>query len=195
MKKKMRKAFCYAAIIAVVLFAAKICVNKWFGPVRRYTDGIVTAEFNKETGILSFSGSGAVDDTWSWMRMDASQRRLVRTVFFEDGITVVGICEFCGDMTNDYINLERVIFEGDIVVVGECAFADNPNLRYVEFGGHCARIKSGAFSDCVSLQDINVPDGCRVDYGAFLGTPKEGVLFNAPSPDPQRDDPVPPPAE
>lgn len=194
MEKKIRKLFCCAAIIAVMLFVAKICVNKWFGPVRRYTDGIVTAEFNKEAGILSFSGNGAVDDTWNWLDMNASQRRFVRTIFFEDGITAIGDCEFCGEMIHDYINLGRVIFEGDIAMVGACAFADNPNLRYVEFGGRCARIKSSAFSDCVSLQDINVPDGCRVDYGAFSGTPKEGVLFNAPSPDPSQEDP-PPPAE
>ena len=150
------------------------------------TDGVITAVFNEEAGTLTFSGNGAVGNTAKWMeRFRIEERVQVRTIIFEDGITSIGSAEFSENQ--GYINLEKVIFRGDIVAIGSCAFSSNYHLRAVEFGGKCRVIEGLAFFQCVSLEEINVPEGCEVYSNVFSQTPLDNdeseEAFASPAPE------------
>ncbi len=135
-----------------------------------FTDGVITAKFDEESGTLTFSGRGAVDGFRRRELKDLTpkQRASVRTIVFKDGITSIGDCEFSD---RHFINLETVIFEGDINAIGDCAFSTNPNLTTVQFNGNCRQIGSLAFFQCCTLDSINVPDGCRLSRDALAWTP------------------------
>lgn len=136
-----------------------------------FTDGIITAVLDEESGTLTFSGRGAVDGFYRRELEDLTpkQRASVRTIVFKDGVTSIGDCEF-SNMRN-YINLETVIFEGDINAIGDCAFSTNYNLTTVQFNGNCRQIGMLAFNRCAALASINIPDGCRLYYDALSWTP------------------------
>lgn len=141
------------------------------------TDGVITAVFNEEAGTLTFSGNGAVGNTAKWMeRFRIEERVQVRTIIFEDGITSIGSGEFSENQ--GYVNLEKVIFQGNINAVGSRAFFGNRNLTTAEFGGGCRYIGDAAFSECSSLQDVNIPDGCRVGEDTFKQTPADDECPN-----------------
>lgn len=141
----------------------------------QYTDGIITATLDKESGILTFSGNGAVDDTHIWLKLQ--EKAYIREVIFEEGITSIGNCEF----NNSYPNLAKVTFKGNINVIGSCAFADNPNLAKVKFLGSCKAIEDLAFFKCYSLEEVNLPSSCNIENNAFSRTPLEQTA-NAPEP-------------
>ncbi len=156
------------------------------GPINKLTDGVVTAVFDEDAGTLTFSGNGAVDGTADWMEKFGREEKVrVRTIIFEDGITSVGSCEFSDNQ--GYINLEKVIFQGDIVAIGSCAFSSNYHLRAVEFGGKCRVIDDLAFFQCASLEEINVPEGCKVYRSVFSQTPLDNdeseEAFASPAPE------------
>ncbi len=141
------------------------------------TDGVITAVFNEEAGTLTFSGNGAVGNTAKWMeRFRIEERVQVRTIIFEDGITSIGSGEFSENQ--GYVNLEKVIFQGNINAVGSRAFFGNRNLTTAEFGGGCRYVGDAAFSECSSLQDVNIPDGCRVGEDTFKQTPADDECPN-----------------
>ena len=127
-----------------------------------YTDGVVTAVFDKEAGTLTFSGNGAVGYTSQWLKyLEFKDRVFVRTIVFENGITSVGNGEFNYD--KQYINLERIIFQGDINAIGAGAFYGNRNLTMVRFGGKCRAIEKDVFRGCPSIDSINIPNECHVE--------------------------------
>lgn len=136
----------------------------------KFSDGIVTATFNKETGTLTFSGDGAINQVYKWVKLK-EDAVFVENIVFEEGITSVGNCEFSS--INSYPNLAKVTFKGDINAIGDCAFSDNPNLTTVTFNGSCKSIGSLAFFKCYALADIDIPTGCKVDSSALSNTLSE----------------------
>lgn len=136
-----------------------------------FTDGIITATLDKESGTLTFSGRGAVDGFKNSGLEDLTpkQRASVRAIVFKDGITSIGNCEFSD--RQHFINLEKVVFEGDINTIGNFAFSENPNLTTVQFNGSCRQIGYLAFYRCAALVSVNIPDGCRLSHDVFSWTP------------------------
>lgn len=158
-------------ILSLCLFAILFagCSTSPAKATNQFSDGIVTATLDKESGVLTFSGNGAVDDTRNWLKLQ--EKAYVKEVVFEEGITSIGSCEFSS--INSYPNLTKVTFKGDINAIGDCAFSDNPNLTTVTFNGSCKSIGSLAFFKCYALADINVPTGCKVDSSALSNTLSE----------------------
>ena len=135
-----------------------------------FTDGILSATFNKKEGTLAFSGKGTVTSHQDWVDLEG-EKKFVRTIIFQDGITSIDDCEF-SELAN-YVNLEFVVFEGDVNVIGEYAFTGNRNLQKVEFKGKCRKIEVGAFFECYTLEEIEIPEECNVHPWAFKETPLE----------------------
>ena len=170
-----KKSIVAVFLIVFVVVAVMVVVMARKTPVV-FTDGIITARFDKESRTLTFSGEGAVDGFgWTAMeKFDWQQAVFVQTIVFEDGITSIGECEFNG--SRGYTNLKKVIFRGDINAIGVCAFSSNPNLETVEFNGKCRMIDCLAFFECAALNTINIPEGCDVFFDAFASTPFEQMM-------------------
>ena len=137
-----------------------------------FSDGVITATFNEETGTLVFAGDGAVDNSFKWIQL-GEKTKFVREIIFDKGITSIDSSEFS---ISRFSNLRSVIFKGDINAIGDCAFADNPNLTTVIFHGNCRSIGTLAFFRCCALEEINIPSGCKVYFDAFSRTPLEGTI-------------------
>lgn len=165
MKKKI-----FIAAIAVVIAVAAVCGIALSAPNKTFTDEIITAVLDEESGVLTFSGNGAVDGFRRRELKDLTpkQKASVRTIIFEDGITSIGDREFSDRY---FINLEMVSFEGDMNTIGDCAFSTNYNLTTVQFNGNCRRIGDLAFFQCAALDSINIPDGCKLCHGSLSWTP------------------------
>lgn len=155
------------AVVATLVTALTIMIT---AEKETFTDGIITAVLDEESGILTFSGNGAVDGFSRRELKDLTpkQRASVRKIIFEDGITSIGDCEFSDRY---FINLEMVSFEGDINAIGDCAFSTNYNLTTVQFNGNCRRIGDLTFFQCAALDSINIPDGCKLCHGSLSWTP------------------------
>ena len=166
----MKKRTYIVIAIAVAVWATLITALMITAEKETFTDGIITAVLDEESGVLTFSGNGAVDGFSRRELKDLTpkQRASVRTVIFEDGIMSIGDCEFSDRY---FINLGTIIFEGDINAIGDCAFSTNPNLTTVQFNGNCRQIGSLAFFQCAALDSINVPNECRLSRDALAWTP------------------------
>lgn len=83
-----------------------------------------------ENGVLTITGSGAMDDfngDAPWL--DLSQ------------------------------NIQKVVLSGSVTTVGTDAFAGYKNLTEVDFGGSLKEIGIGAFRGCTGLETISLPTG------------------------------------
>lgn len=134
------------------------------------TDNNLSFFFDPETGTLAFFGYGVIERSYRQPEVHEN-RSLIKTIIFNDGIKTISILEFSD--FKEYNNLETVIFEGDVDTIEDYAFIGNEKLKKVEFRGKCGEIRTGAFAQCTSLKDINIPSGCEVAEDAFKGTPIE----------------------
>ena len=63
---------------------------------------------------------------------------------------------------------------GDGVTIIELStFANCTALSNVKMGKNVSSIGSSAFSYCVNLKTIKLPNGCKIGDTAFYGTPVE----------------------
>ena len=141
---------------------------------RVFTDGVVTATFDKTAGTLTFSGEGAVWNIDDWVKLGNKEKPFVKELIFEDGIKSIGEHEFSNVLNDGFPNLSVVTFKGNINEIGSFNFSHIPNLTKVEFFGKCKKINSNAFYDCVTLDDVIIPADCNVASSAFDETPVEG---------------------
>ena len=135
-----------------------------------FADNGISSFFDPETGTLAFFGYGVIERSYRQPEVHEN-RSLIKTIIFNDGIKTISILEFSD--FKEYNNLETVIFEGDVDTIEDYAFIGNEKLKKVEFRGKCGEIRTGAFAQCTSLKDINIPSGCEVAKDAFKGTPIE----------------------
>ena len=120
-------------------------------------------------GVITLSGSGAMDDRYSALsgRQERSPyRRLVKKVVIRAGITSVGAHAFDG-----FINLEEVKLGKDVQRIRGGAFMGCKKLKSVTFGGNVLEeIGWNAFRGCVSLSRMTPPESVKtVGSGAFAG--------------------------
>ena len=123
----------------------------------------VTWSYNTETGALTISGEGAMDDfAWGVTRWDGNT---IRSVTVTDGVTRVGKYAFyqCND-------LESVTLADSVTAIADDAFYKCPSLATVTFGSSLNSINQWAFQDCTSLTTITIPDSVTIiNNAAFWG--------------------------
>ncbi len=150
----------------------------------------VTWTLNTDTGVLTISGEGEMED---YSGADApwySQQSSVISVVIENGVTNIGSTAF-----EECTNLTNVTIPDSITSIGDEAFYDCTGLTSVTIPDSVTDIGNFAFSGCTSLTSVTIPDSVtsigdeafydctglteiQVSTGNTAYSSKNGVLFN-----------------
>ena len=121
--------------------------------------------FDKQTGVLTVSGSGPMsesdgtDQAWWYLRSE------VRSVVLSDGITSIGNSAFwrCERLTS-------VTIPASVTSISEKAFSECKSLTGISLPAGLSSIGEEAFSYCSSLASVTIPgNGTRIGMDAFRG--------------------------
>jgi hypothetical protein len=117
----------------------------------------VTWELDEESGVLTISGSGPMEDYLTtnaapWFDKDAWCYRNVVTVVIENGVTTVGSNAFSG-----CYSIQTVVLGQSVTAIGDSAFQSCTWLTQVQLPDNLESIGSYAFSECEQLTQIALP--------------------------------------
>ena len=118
-----------------------------------------------ESGQLSISGTGAMDDYTNSSSPWYSHKDSIKTVNIGSGITTIGDNAFY-----DCNSLTYVTILNSVTTIGDYAFCDCDSLSSVRIGKGVKTIKEKAFSNCPGITTITIPDSVTtIGNGAFYG--------------------------
>ena len=130
-----------------------------------------------DAGLLTISGTGAMEDYSSGGSPWFDYRANIITLVIESGVTRVGTYAFegCRNLTNISLpdcltiiasyafdscrSLTNVTLPDSLTIIGSYTFWDCASLTDVRIPASVTSIGSGAFSGCSGLTSINIPDG------------------------------------
>ena len=153
----------------------------------------LTWTFNAETGELTISGTGRMDDfsNWNVGPWTSSNQNHIKTVTISDGVTTIGEDAFgyCTNITSVTIpdsvtticegafhhcwSLADVSIPSSVTTIGENAFFDCSSITNVTIPASVTEIGENAFQYCESLAAITV-DASNPAYSSGA----DGVLYN-----------------
>lgn len=110
--------------------------------------------FNKETGELIISGSGAIDRmafTWDWN---------IKSVVIRDGITAIGEQAFSWAS-----NLVSISLSDSVKSIESGAFSHCVSLTDINIPNGVTSFGSGVFNTCLSLPNVSIGDNITVIDG------------------------------
>lgn len=110
------------------------------------------ADFNEETGELTFTGNGTIQGSWSkekWRSDDILP--FITKVTVEEGITGIGAASFWGAG-----NLESVDLPSTLLSIGQEAF-ETTGLKEINLPDSLQTIGVGAFNGTYGLDNVIVP--------------------------------------
>jgi len=136
------------------------------------TQGSITWEIDTETGVLTFSGSGAITPGGAWNQY----RNAIRTIVIEDGISSIESSTFAGISTLTSVSipesvtnigsaafistgLTSVVIPNSVKSIGASAFYSCTSLRDVEILAYIETIEQDTFGGCTSLTEFAIPEG------------------------------------
>lgn len=129
----------------------------------------VTYEFNKDTGVLTLSGTGATFDYIVENNGNSNvpwKNESVRWIVVKDGITRIGT-----NLFNGSDSLEKVTLPDSLTEIGVNAFEGCDQLNTLVIPNSVEIIESGAFEDCGSLEYITMSENIkRIGYNAFYNS-------------------------
>ena len=123
----------------------------------------VTYSFSPETGVLTISGEGDMDD-YPYFEIDVDS---VIKVIIENGVKSVGSDAFWG-----FNSLTDVVIAGSVTRIGDYAFGNCVGLTEIEIPNSVASIGEYVFDGCKNLLNI------KVDVNNAYFCDVDGVLFN-----------------
>ena len=163
----MRKKF-LAMLLAAVLAVGLLSGTAWAADPTSGTCGDNAAwNFVESTGVLTISGTGAMDDYRRSSLPWDSYCSNITSVIIQDGVTTIGKCAF-------YLctKLASVTIPDSVISIGEDAFTGCKNLTSVALPSSVTSIGSGAFLDCEKLTNVTIPSSVTsIGSGAFYKTP------------------------
>ena len=109
--------------------------------------------FDKDTGLLTISGSGEMYDYEEIWDAPFYQNKQIKNVIITDGVSSIGLY-----FLYDCENVESVTISDSVTIISEWAFCRCTSLRTVLIGNGVIEIKKSAFAGCSSLENINLPD-------------------------------------
>ena len=140
------------------------------------------------SGLLTISGTGAMDDYLWYGNPWYSSSEYITTVRIKNGVTSIGSHAFsgCSSMTGvtipdsvtsmgshafyDCTSLTDVTIPDSITSIGDCVFRDCTGLTSVTIPSGVTTIGYHAFESCSSLTGVTIPDSVTsFGYGAFSG--------------------------
>ena len=149
-----------AIVLALALAVGAFCVPAAAAEPASGTLGALRWNIDID-GILTVSGSGAMDDlnAWSdppeaWLAYSAD----ITAVVISEGVTSVGEYAFY-----DCASIGRVVFPESLTEISSHAFNGCAALKAVHIPKNVASVGIGVFERCVSLEEITVDAG-NTDY-------------------------------
>lgn len=117
-------------------------------------------ELNSSTGVLTISGTGAMNDYPSIDAPWYKHRSLIKTISLNDEVTSVGDYAF-----RNCTNLTSISMGNSLTTIGNSAFLNCSSLNTINFSNQITTIDDFAFSECTSLEDITFPS-CLIQIGS-----------------------------
>ena len=107
-----------------------------------------------DTGTLTISGTGAMDDVQKWYE----QRGDIKSVVIGAGVTSIGNSAFedCG-------NLGSIEIPSSVTTIGLNAFQGCGKLESIKIPASVTTIGAGAFLNCVNLTSVTFADGSQLE--------------------------------
>lgn len=121
-----------------------------------------TWEFNPETGLLTISGKGAMDnydgsadkagpDEAPWYEY----RESITSVIIENGITTIGQRAF------NSTKIAAIVIPDSVGSIGESAFRNCKDLASLTIGSGVASIGTYCFNGCTALTSVTIPGNVK----------------------------------
>lgn len=110
---------------------------------------------NTETGVLTISGTGAMENYTHYTDVPwYDYCDSITKVVIEDGVTTIGDCAF-----SHYDSLASVSIPRSVIKIGDHAFWGSASLTSVTIPTSVTSIGDAAFRNCKSLTSVNIPNG------------------------------------
>lgn len=136
----------------------------------------LTWEFDAQTGTLTISGSGAMENCTPENTPWYVYRSSIITVDIKDGVTSIGNSAF-----SNCTSLKNVTIPDGVTDIEQHAFSNCDELVSIAIPEGVTKLWDEAFADCENLETIVLPstlteiDGKSVFAGSCL---KKDVIFN-----------------
>ena len=148
----------------------------------------LTWELNTETGVLTISGSGAMND-YDIRQPWYDYKTFITSVSLPYGLTSIGSYAFsgCSNLASITIpntvtsigysaisgcsGLTDIIIPNSVISIGSHAFYGCSGLNSVTIGSGVQRIAYAAFGHCDNINAVYISDvaaWCNIDFDAFL---------------------------
>ena len=115
-----------------------------------------TWEFNPETGLLTISGKGAMDNyTESNEAPWYEYRESITSVIIENGITTIGQRAF------NSTKIAAIVIPDSVGSIGESAFRSCKDLASLTIGSGVASIGTYCFNGCSALTSVTIPGNVK----------------------------------
>ena len=183
----MKKVISLFLSLAMLLSIVSVVDFSAFADVKTGNCGDnVTYSLDTTTGELTISGTGGMAD-YSDFHSPFYQRKNIKSVSIEDGVTSIGRCSFenCKNLTSvtipdsvvnisDYAffyctSLTSAIIPNSVTNISGYAFYYCTNLTSVTMGNSVTNIGQGAFGECTSLTSITIPNSVTsIGSGVFV---------------------------
>lgn len=136
--------------------------------------------FVGETGVLSISGTGAMNDYGFGAEPTPwhSYRSEIKGILFSDEMTTIGTYAFDGCTL-----LTAIYIPDEVTSIGNAAFYGCTGLQHVTIPGSVATIGSSAFYNCTAIKSIKcyIESPVAVSETVFNGVDKNTCVLYVPS--------------
>lgn len=133
-------------------------------PVSGKCGSSVSWRYDKGSGTLKITGSGAMDDFNELNAPWRTYQEEIRSIEIGSGVTSIGNYAFfkCS-------SLSAASIPGGMASIGEAAFFECSSLTGIAIPDSVTSVGGSAFFNCSSLGEIRIPSGSKVDSLAFYG--------------------------
>ena len=131
-------------------------------------------EFDSESGKLTISGTGAMEDYYDGIQPWQEFNDKITSVEIENGITSIGY--------SDFYNCSKLIsitIPDSVESIGSSAFYKCTSLTSITISAGVTSIGSSAFSGCSGLTSITIPDSVKIigEYAFYKCTSLESITM------------------
>ena len=119
----------------------------------------VTYELDKNTGVLTISGTGPMAD-FSESGIPNPFRKYqdsIKTIIVEDGVTYISENAF-----SDCAKVSEVMLPDSVTEIGSAAFRNCIELAKITLPKNITKIEFETFAYCFALQDVTIPESVSV---------------------------------
>ena len=113
----------------------------------------VTYELNRETGLLTISGQGSINDYFP-LNSPFFESSDIQEIIIEEGVTRIGDRAF-----HSCFSLEKITLPDSLTSIGDWALCDCEAIRSIQIPDSVEDIGRGAFASCECLREIKLPQG------------------------------------